>query len=105
MSNEKEVRPVGSANEDQHPTETGATIQFPEGVEPNINELFNRNPLEWKDSDLDQVVAHMRESRRLFLKGQETAKREGADKRKTSSAGRKALKTPSSSLSLDDLGL
>lgn len=90
---------------EQHPTETGASVQFPEGVEPNINELFDRNPLDWNDADLEKVVLHMRESRRLFQKGQESAKAAGADKRKTSAAGRKALKKPTSALSLKDLGL
>ena len=94
-----------SQNPAQHPAETGASIQFPEGVEPNINELFNRNPLEWSDDDLEQVVLHMRESRRLFKKGQDSAKASGSDKRKTSAAGRKALSKPASALSLKDLGL
>lgn len=111
MSTEKEN--LGEAQENpptvgeaHHPAETGATLQFPEGVEPNINELFNRNPLDWSDDDLEQVVLHFQKSRELFLKGREAGEKgSGGNKRKASTAARQALKKPLTTLNLNDLGL
>lgn len=83
------------------PSETGATIQLPAGVEPNLNELFDRNPLEWSDDDLNKVILHMRKAREIFHKEDTTAKAAG---RLTNA--KKALTTGgASSLTLSDLGL
>lgn len=92
--------------QDKDPSETGAVVQLPEGIEPSLDELFNRNPLEWNDADLDKVILHMRKSRHLFKKGLEEGKK-GKDPSKTraNAAARKALKKPLSTLNLDDLGL
>ena len=107
MSDDKQMTLAEGQGQGQgeHPAETGATVQLPEGIEPTLDELFNRDPLQWGDADLEKVILHMRESRRLFQKAQTEAKKSGKSKAKTSAAARKALNKPTTALSLGDLGL
>lgn len=80
---------------------TGASVQMPEGIEPNLNELFSRNPLEWSEDDLNKVLLHMRKAREIFHKEDTTAKAAGRRPN-----AKKALATGgASSLTLSDLGL
>lgn len=79
---------------------TGVAVQMPEGIQPNLNELFSRNPLSWTEEDLTTVVAHMRQARAIFAKEDKKAKTEG---RRVNA--KKVLSTPSASLNLEDLGL
>lgn len=86
---------------DQNPSATGASIDLPQ-IEPTLDELFNRNPLEWDDSDLHQVILHMRRGREIFHKEDTAAKKTGrrVNVKKANKDASEALK-----LTLDDLGL
>ena len=80
---------------------TGAAVQMPEGLEPSLNELFDRNPLDWGEDDLNRVILHMRKAREIFHTEDTKAKSAG---RRTNA--KKALSSGgSSNLNLSDLGL
>lgn len=80
-------------------SETGATVELPQGVEPSLNELFERNPLEWDDSQYNLVIQHMREARKIFHAEDTAAKKSG--RRVNAAAALGGVKK----LSLADLGL
>lgn len=41
----------------------------------DINELFNRDPMDLTDQDIDAIIAHMRERRKDFKAAQLTGKK------------------------------
>lgn len=78
---------------------TGATVELPQGVDPSLNEMFERNPLDWNDSQLNLVIQHMRETRKIFHAEDTAAKKSG--RRVNAAAALGGVKK----LSLTDLGL
>jgi len=84
-----------------NPNSTGVSIELPQGVEPSLNELFERNPLDWSDSDLSLVIQHMRKAREIFHKEDTAAKSAG---RRVNAKGALAKGSPAQ-LDLSSLGL
>lgn len=83
-------------------SETGVTVDLPEGIEPSLNELFNRDPLRsWRKEDRVKVIQHLRKTREIFAKEDKQAKAAGKKpqaKKAIASGGTK-------NLTLSDLGL
>lgn len=49
------------------------TMTDPTDTEPDLNELMNRDPLGLSDTDIDAIVAGMRERRHRFNLGDQKA--------------------------------
>jgi len=80
---------------------TGVEVDLPEGLDPTLNELFNRDPLEWESKDRAVVIAHLRETREIFAKEDKQAKTKG----KPANAKAAIKSGGTKNLTLDDLGL
>lgn len=72
-------------------TETAPTA---EADPQSLSTLFEADPEDLTDNDIDTIVSHFREKRHLFLQQEETKKATGR------SSG---TKSPPKNLSLDDL--
>ena len=83
-------------------SETGVTVDLPDGIEPSLNELFERDPLtSWSAADRIKVIQHLRETRKIFAKEEAQAKAKG----KRTNAKAAIASGGNKNLTLDDLGL
>lgn len=67
----------------------------------SINDLFNEDPLNLTDEDVDRLVAEFRKNRELWAKEEASAQAEGRKRRPKTYKP----KVPVGQLSLDDIGL
>lgn len=80
---------------------TGVEVDLPEGTDPTLNELFNRDPLAWTDADRDLAIKHLRQTREIFAKEDSQARSKG-----TRANAKKAIASKGTkNLTLGDLGL
>jgi hypothetical protein len=71
---------------------------------PTVEELFSRDPLQLSSTDLDTIIAKMRESRLKFVQGSLTAGK--PESRKTATEKKtEALAKNVDAVDLSDLGL
>lgn len=83
-------------------SETGVKIDLPEGLEPSLDELFNRDPLKsWSKEDRIKVIQHLRETRKIFMKEETQAR----SKSKRVDAKKAIATGGAKNLTLKDLGL
>ncbi len=83
-------------------SETGVTVDLPEGIDDSLNEIFSRDPLHsWSAEDRIRVIQHLRETRKIFAREDQVAKNKG---KRANAKG--AIKSGGNkNLTLDDLGL
>lgn len=67
----------------------------------SLDVLFNEDPLNLTDEDIDTIVVELRKNRHLWKKEEEAAKREDRPRRPSSYKA----KVPKGSISLGDIGL
>lgn len=70
-----------------------------EETQTDMNELFNRDPLELSDQDVDKIIAYMRERRALFNAAPAAGKKKPASSNLTE--GQQAAMKLDLNLSLD----
>jgi len=83
-------------------SQTGVSVDLPPGIDPSLNELFNRDPLNsWSKADRILVIQHLRETRKIFAREDQVAKSSG----KRANAKKAIATKGTKNLSLTDLGL
>jgi hypothetical protein len=83
-------------------SETGVQVDLPDGIDPSLNELFDRDPLHsWSPADRIRVIQHLRETRKIFAKEDSQAKAKG----KRANAKAAIASGGNKNLTLSDLGL
>ena len=92
-------------------SESDSTPQAPalldEDKATTLEELFDRDPLGWTDSDVDKIVAQLRLQRHKFNSSELAKQVEGKPRGKATALpkAKAAPAKPAEQLGLDDLGL